>query len=126
VDAEAGRTSAGVFAVELVGGTLIVTAADGLGEFAFREIEAGGSAVLARLGRGAARNVVVDLRRADYCGSTALGFFARLWKRVRECNGRMALCGVSDNVREILAVTRLCDVWPVYPSKEEALGAVGG
>jgi anti-anti-sigma factor len=68
--------------------------------------------------------VVLDFRKTDYYGSTALGFFVKLWKRVRDRDGRMAFCGVSDHEREILRVTHLDGMWPICSSREEAVQAV--
>jgi hypothetical protein len=53
-----------------------------------------------------------------------MGFFARLWRRVCERGGRMAFCNVSDHEREIMRVTRLDGLWPICPSRQEAIKAV--
>jgi anti-anti-sigma factor len=118
------RPSAGIFDLEVEGETVIVTPTEDLRELDFAEIGAGAEEVLALLGRTPARNVVVDLRRTDYYGSTALGFFVRVWKRVRGRGGRMAWCNVSAHEEEILRLARLDRLWPVCPSREEALAAV--
>jgi anti-sigma B factor antagonist len=122
----AGRISAGIFDTETLGDTLVVSPTGDLAELAFQEIESGGDAVLDLLDRAAARNVVIDLQQVDHSGSTALGFFIRLGKRVRERQGRMAFCNVSEHEREILEVTSLSDLWPVCPSREAALAMVQG
>jgi hypothetical protein len=57
-------------------------------------------------------------------GSTALGFFVKRWKRGTGQNGRMAFCNVSDAEKEVLGITRLDRLWPVCPSRAEALEAV--
>ena len=119
-------TANGVFEFERMGQTLIVTPLTDLRELDFREIEAGASELLRLLGNDTIKNVVVDFHKTDYYGSTALGFFVKLWKRVRERGGRMAFCGVSDHEREILRITRLDGLWPICPSREEALQAVRG
>jgi anti-anti-sigma factor len=68
----------------------------------------------------------MDFHKTDYYGSTALAFFLKLWKRVRNRNGRMAFCNISDHEREILTVTQLDRLWPIYLSREEATKAVKG
>jgi anti-anti-sigma factor len=124
VDSGAARASPAVFDIEVEGETIIVTPAEDLGELGFQQIGADGKEVLALLERSPARNVVVDFRRTDYYGSTALGFFVRLWKRVRGRNGRMAFCNVSAHEKEILRVAKLDQLWPVCSTREEALVAV--
>jgi anti-anti-sigma factor len=121
---EAVHNLMGLFDVEIEGRTVIVTPVADLRETDFQAIESGAEEVLALLSGVPARNVVVDLRGTDYYGSTALGFFVRLWKRVRSRNGRMAFCNVSEHEREILRVMRLDGLWPVCSSRDEALAAV--
>jgi anti-anti-sigma factor len=124
MDAARGRVSLGIFEVETRGDTLLVTPTGDLQELAFREIETGGDGLLDLLDRAEARNIVMDLRQVDHSGSTALGFFIRLWKRVRGREGRMAFCNVSDHEKEILEVASLDSLWPICPSREAALEAV--
>jgi anti-anti-sigma factor len=114
----------GIFAVERAGDALVVTPQADLRELAFPQLEAGAREVFDLLGSGAARNVVQDFRRTDYYGSTALEFFVRLWKRVRERGGQMAFCNVSAHEQEVLRLTNLDRLWPLCPSREAALEAV--
>jgi anti-sigma B factor antagonist len=116
----------GTFEIEREGQTLIVTALTDLRELNYLEVEAGARNVLDLLRNRTIKNVVLDFHKTDYYGSTALGFFVKLWKRVRDGNGRMAFCGVSENEREILKVTNLDGLWPICASREEALKAVQG
>jgi anti-anti-sigma factor len=119
-------TTRRAFEVECEGQTLIVTPLTDLRELDYQEIEAGANEILHLLGSGTIQNVVLDFHKTDYYGSTALGFFVKLWKRVRDRNGRMAFCGISDHEREILQVTNLDGLWPIYSSREEATKAVRG
>ncbi len=119
-------TPTGTFDVERTKETLIVTALTNLRELDYPAIEAAARDVLRLLDNGTIKNVVLDFRQTDYYGSTALGFFVKLWKRVRERHGRMAFCGVSDHEREILRVTNLDGLWPLCASREQALEAVQG
>jgi anti-anti-sigma factor len=95
-----------------------------LRELNYLEIEAAAKDILLLLGKDSIRHVVLDFRNTDYYGSTALGFFIKLWKRVRECDGRMAFCSLSDHEREILKVTHLDGIWPICSSRAEAIRAV--
>jgi anti-anti-sigma factor len=119
-------TANGAFEVEREGRTLVVTPRRDLRELDYPAIEAGAKDILHLLSNGTIRNVVLDFRRTDYYGSTALGFFVKLWKRVRERGGRMAFCGVSAHEREILRATNLEGLWPLCSSRQEAIQAVQG
>jgi len=116
--------ASGLFEMEDIGQTLIVTPRQNLRELDWPQIDAGMADVLDRLGEGAVRNVVLDFHRTDYYGSTALGYFLKLWKRVREHKGRMAFCRLSGHERDILEVAGLDRLWPVCASREEALQAI--
>jgi stage II sporulation protein AA (anti-sigma F factor antagonist) len=113
-----------LFEVEREGEVLILTPQADLREFEYRDIEARGRGILDLAGTEGITGVVLDFSRTDFYGSTALAFFVRLWRRVSGRGGRMAFCNVSEDEREILAVTRLDSLWPVCQSREEALKAV--
>jgi anti-anti-sigma factor len=113
-----------LFDLHQAGQTLIVVPRGDLGELLFHDIEAQAQPILTRLANGGAINVVVDLQAVHYSGSTALSFFLKLWKRVRDRDGRMALCNVSAGELAILRATGLDTLWPVYPSQTDAVRAV--
>ena len=117
-------STTGLFAVDRVGDTVIVAPSSDLNEVAFQSIESGASQVLSVLNDPSAKNVVVDFHWTDYFGSTALAFLVRLWKRVIERKGRMALCNLSEHEQEILRVTKLDGLWPLVGSRAEAIRMV--
>jgi anti-anti-sigma factor len=119
-------TASKLFEVEHIGQTLIVTPRQNLRELDWPQTDAGMADVLDRLDKGTVRNVVLDFHQTDYYGSTALGYFLKLWKRVREHKGRMAFCRLSGHERDILVAVGLDRLWPVCASREEALRAIRG
>jgi anti-sigma B factor antagonist len=110
-----------LFRTERVGNTLVVTPTSELSEFDFDPIQSGAEKVFAEFGDETVQNVVVDLERTAYFGSTGLGFFVRLWKRVKMAGGEMVFCGASPHVKEVLRVTRFDQVWPQRSNREQAL-----
>jgi anti-anti-sigma factor len=114
----------GIFEIEEEGDTIIVIPAVDLRELDYQRIETGAKEILERLNGTGINNVVLDFAKTDYYGSTALGFFMKLWKRVRCGGGRMAFCNISDNEREILQITNLGKTWPILSSRSDALKAV--
>jgi anti-anti-sigma factor len=119
-------TRNGIFEIKREGDTLILTPVTNLGELAYEGIESGAGDVLDLLNNSSVKNVVLDFHRTDYCGTTALGFFLKLWKRVRNRDGHLAFCNVSDHEREILQLTKLDHLWAICGSREEAMQAVRG
>ena len=110
--------------IEQIGDTMVITPSQDLNESAFEQIETDANHALKLLEETHAKNAVLDFRNTDYYGSTALGFFVKLWKRVREAGGSMALCNVSDHEREILNITKLDRLWPICKTREEAMRRV--
>jgi anti-anti-sigma factor len=119
-------TADGIFEIEQKDDTIIVVPTVDLREIEYQRIEEGARKVLDLLNGISVKSVVLDFHKTDYYGSTALGFFVKLWKRVRSRNGRMAFCNVSDHEREILQITALDQLWPICSSRIEALEAVAG
>jgi anti-anti-sigma factor len=124
VDGRTEETGANLLEIEREGNTIIVIPLAHLGELAYPQIVAGAKEVLELLDRTPAENVVMDFCKIDYCGSTALEFFIKLWVGVTKRNGRMAFCNVSDHEREIFQITNLDHLWPICSSRIEALEAV--
>jgi len=113
-----------IFDTERDGETVVVSPRADLRQLSYPHIAAGGREVLRALSSGAVQNVVVDFRNTDRCGSTALGFLIFLWKKVRACGGKMAVCNVTDHALERLRMMNLDRLWLVCASQKEALGLV--
>jgi anti-anti-sigma factor len=117
-------STGGMFEIEQEDDTIIVVPAMDLRELDYQRIEDGATTILELLNGANVKNVVLDFHKTDYFGSTALGIFMKLWKRVSGKHGRMALCNISDNEKEILQIMKLDHFWPICPSRIEALAAV--
>jgi len=115
-----------LFDVERDGDVVVLIPRADLRETDYGDIESGARALLDLVAAPDVKGVVLDFHRTDYYGSTALGFFLRIWKRIGSRGGRMAFCNLSDNEVEILSVTRLDTLWSVCTSREEALKVVRG
>jgi anti-anti-sigma factor len=68
--------------------------------------------------------VVFDLSAVDYFGSMFLALLLRCWKTVQAKGGEMVLSGVSDRAKELLRITSLDMVWPIYGTRREAMEAL--
>ena len=114
----------GAFEIERDGETLIVTPLINLRELEFPQIETGAKEILSLLASASVKNLIMDFKKTDYYGSTALGFFVKLWKRVRQRNGVMVFCNVSEHELEILKIMRLDGLWSVCESREDTRKAL--
>ena len=113
--------TASILPIEQIGDTVVITPRKDLNELAFEQIELEAKHALELLDGTQTKNVVLDFCYTDYFGSTALSFFVKLHKQVRELQGAMAFCNLSDHGREILNITKLDTLWPNCDSREEAI-----
>jgi anti-sigma B factor antagonist len=71
-----------------------------------------------------AKSVVVDFSNTTFIDSTTLGVLVGGVKRLRPAGGSLALVCTDDNITKIFEITGLDRVFPIHPSREEALAAV--
>ncbi|MEQ9407411.1 MAG: STAS domain-containing protein [Fuerstiella sp.] len=120
-------TASGLVTVECRGDVFLVTPKVDMGEFVVSQLGAETEEALQQFQQSEkARHIVIDLHHTDYVGSSALGLFLRLWKRVQERGGRMALCRLSDHEREVVKIMRLNEFWAICDSLDDALTTVHG
>jgi anti-anti-sigma factor len=114
-----------VFGITCLDDVVVITPPGDLGEFALEHFHTEAERALhAFETEPHKRHVVIDFKNTQMFGSSALGFFARLWKRVRARGGSMVLCNLSPFEEELLKVTKLDTLWPAYDSIDEAIDAV--
>lgn len=68
--------------------------------------------------------IVVDLGGLSYFGSSFLGLLIRCWKLATLRGGSMVLAHASEHARDLLHITSLDMVWPIYASVREAIEAL--
>jgi anti-sigma B factor antagonist len=113
-----------MFTIERHGDLTIITATRSLETIEFGLEEQVADMVLRPL-RGQENPLIVfDLSQADNFGSMFLALLIRCWKLAMSQGGTMALSGVTDRTRELLRVTALDMVWPMYESRREAMEAL--
>jgi len=115
-----------LFLTDKIGRTLLVVPLANISSLAGEHVQPELNTVLAELEEGGAKNVVIDLERLDYFGSVMLAAMHMMWKRVRENDGRMVLCGVSELGKEVLQIARFDTLWTICGRREEALISAAG
>jgi len=69
--------------------------------------------------------VLVDLSGVDYIDSTGIGFLIGIYSSVLKLpDGRFGLANLNRRVMEVMQLTRLAEVIPIYPDKATALAAL--
>lgn len=69
--------------------------------------------------------LVVDLDGIATLDSAALGPLVQRLREVQQAGGRMALCSVNaSGLREIFALTRFDQIFPIFPDRQQALDSL--
>jgi anti-sigma B factor antagonist len=80
---------------------------------------------LAKESQDGTERLLIDLAGATYLNSTALGVLISAHTSFAKRNAKVALCSVSDNIKNIFVITKLALVFTIYGSREEALAQMG-
>ncbi len=68
--------------------------------------------------------VVFDLGEVDYFGSSFLSLLLRCWKFTTSRGGQLVLAQVSERANELLHMTSLDMIWPIFPDRSAAIEAL--
>jgi anti-sigma B factor antagonist len=66
-------------------------------------------------------NLVIDFSNVRFLSSAVLGLLIRITKRVNESKGRLKLCNISPRIFEIFKITRLDEIFEIYPDVKKAM-----
>lgn len=97
-----------------------------LNEVPWADIERVGSEILAKLQPLASPNLLVDLCALNYMGSAQVALVVRMFKTVKEKNGKMVVANRDPMVLEVLTLAGLNKVWTIVDSRERAMSMLGG
>jgi len=67
--------------------------------------------------------LVLDMSATEYIGSAFIELLVRVWKRLTDRGGTMAVCGLTPLCREVLQTSRVDGLWESYPGLADALHA---
>ena len=108
------------FAQERTGEVLIVRLAGRLDSSAAPSAE---KSFVGALGGGTA-NLAIDLSKLEYISSAGLRVLLIVAKKVQQAQGKVALCGLTPNVREIFAISGFDAIFTIQPDAAAAVAAV--
>jgi anti-anti-sigma factor len=69
-------------------------------------------------------NAIVDLRAVPYIDSTGLAFVVELHKFLAGRGGQLFLASANQRVREVLRLTRIGEIIPLFEDAEDAEAAL--
>lgn len=108
---------------EIAGRTLVVRME---GEFDLHAAEEFRRVVDGILDGGGVDRVVVNLKAVTFIDSSGLGAILGRYRRLGEKGGALALAGPPRQVRQLLDISGILRVIPVYTSEKAALAAAAG
>jgi len=107
---------------EQVGDVHVVTASgrlDGIYSSAFaKEVGA--------LITGAKPKILIDFTEIDFVTSAGLRAVLVLMKTAQASGGEFALCGVNEQVREVLNISGFADLFGIHAGRAEGIAALRG
>lgn len=69
-------------------------------------------------------NLVLDFSSVKYFSSLFIEVLFRVWHNINTQEGsRFALCSLSTDCQTVIEVSKLDQIWEIYPSLEKAEGA---
>jgi len=78
---------------------------------------------LEQLGKEGNTRAIIDLSRVRYINSTGIGVLIAGYNDYNQRGGKIRLCGLSDSLENVLVITKLTQVFEVYPNEKEALAS---
>jgi anti-sigma B factor antagonist len=68
--------------------------------------------------------LIVDLSSASYINSGGLRCLVSAWRRARQQDGMVLLCGLNDRLQDVFTMVGFDKVFPIYPTLSAAQRAV--
>ena len=65
--------------------------------------------------------LLVDFSKVEHLSSSALGMLLTIDKKIQEQKGQFKLCGIRASIQEVFKITRLDQVFDIYPTVEQAV-----
>jgi anti-sigma B factor antagonist len=68
--------------------------------------------------------IILNFERVKFLSSAVLGKIISLHKRLGKEKGRMALCSINKDVKQVFKITRLDKLIPIFDTEDEALARI--
>jgi anti-anti-sigma factor len=68
-----------------------------------------------------AQRLVVDLALLEYVSSSGLRVFLLAAKRLQATDGKIAMCGLQDHIRQVFDLAGFSSILSIYSCRDEAI-----
>lgn len=72
------------------------------------------------------RKLLLDLSGVSYISSAGLRALLMLYRQIANGEGQVALAGLSESIRDMMAVTGFLEFFDDYPTRDEGIAALNG
>jgi anti-sigma B factor antagonist len=66
--------------------------------------------------------ILVNCAEMDYISSSGLRVLLIALKRITAAGGKIILCGLKENIREIFGISGFTEIFEICPEEDQALG----
>jgi anti-sigma B factor antagonist len=70
------------------------------------------------------KKLLLNFRNVEYMSSAVLGMLVTLNKKIRTAGGKLVLCNIDPQIREVFSITQLDKVFVIRGDEQEALQAL--
>lgn len=72
------------------------------------------------------QELVFDFAELTFISSCGLRLLLKVAKNVQKANGKLALAGLRDNIREVFEIAGLASIFSIFPTCDDAIAYVQG
>ena len=65
--------------------------------------------------------ILLDLEKMEYISSSGLRILLMFLKKLKSLEGRVMLCGLSNDIKEIFEISGFINIFEIFENQEEAL-----
>jgi anti-anti-sigma factor len=80
---------------------------------------------IAELLKAGNQRIVLNFRGVPYADSAGIGALAYNFSHIKAAGGRLVVAEVQEAVREVMDVTRLSQLIPMFATEQEAVSSLG-
>lgn len=66
-------------------------------------------------------NILLDLEKLEYISSSGLRIFLMFLKKIKAAKGRLMLCTMSKDIKEVFEISGFVNIFEIFDDKEAAL-----
>ena len=70
-------------------------------------------------------HLIIDFRKVTRMDSSGMAELVAAYKRITEAGGQMKLLRLPSNIRDVLTITQIAQVFDIFEDEDEALDSFG-